>query len=138
MSPCASSVIRSLRLIAIAAATALLAIACSGESVGSDELPSWLEEVTPRPDATYAPNQGVSVRFELPTDPDIVTQLWVDGVDVTAAALDGTGLLRYDESSELVRLDEGRHRAMVQRVVIGAFGVDDVVIDSYSWEFRVG
>jgi hypothetical protein len=121
---------------------ALMAVGCASTdpdaSTASDDFPSWLEEVTPPPGATYAPNQGVSARFSLPTDPDVVTQLLIDGVDVSAASVDGTGLLRYDEASDLVPLGEGDHRATIQRVIIPSDGLDDVVADSYTWEFRVG
>lgn len=109
----------------------------TGESPQQAEpLPVWINEITPRANATFSPTGGISVRYDL-TDPDTEVRLIVDGVDVTAVSDGGPGLLRYvDDAEGIVRLDAGRHTAEAQLVILATAGVDTVVIDSYTWEFR--
>ena len=72
------------------------------------------------------------------TDPDTEVRLIVDGVDVTAVIDAGPGILRYEDNTEgIATLGAGMHTAEVQLVSLPIAGVDTVVIDSYSWVFRV-
>ena len=103
----------------------------------SEPLPVWIDEITPRSNATFSPIGGISVRYVL-TDPETEVRLIVDGVDVTAVSDAGPGLLRYEDDAEgIVRLDAGMHTAEAQLVILPAAGIDTVVIDSYSWVFRI-
>lgn len=102
-----------------------------------DDQPSWIDEVTPRPDASLAPGEGVSVRYQI-TDPDHEVRLIVDGVDVTAVSEAGPGFLRYDEADPgPVQLAPGDHSAEARLVTREVAGVDVVTVDSFVWTFRL-
>lgn len=104
----------------------------------AEPLPVWIDEITPRANATFSPIGGISVRYAL-TDPDTEVRLIVDGVDVTASSEGGPGLLRYEDNAQgIVPLDAGMHTAEAQLVTLPTAGVDTIVIDSYSWAFRIG
>lgn len=128
--------------MAIAIAALLTLAACStttdtaSTSPGTEPLPTWIDEVTPRPNAAYAPVEGVSVTYR-PPGPDQEVRLIIDGVDVTADSLSGTDRLRYDADSGIVPLDVGTHTAEARLVIVAADGVDTIAVDSYTWTFRL-
>ena len=109
-----------------------------GSPQQAEPLPVWIDEITPRANATFSPSSGISVRYDL-TEPDTEVRLFVDGVDVTAVSDGGPGLLRYEDNAEgIVRLDAGMHTAEAQLVILPTAGVDTVTVDSYTWSFRIG
>lgn len=130
------------RLIAtvVLATVAVGATACSSATEtpppSSDTLPAWIDEVTPRPGAAYAPDSGVSVRYQLPSI-DQEVRLIIDGVDVTSVSTEGPDLLRYDTSQGIIDLNTGDHRAEARLVILSADGVETVPVDTYTWTFRL-
>lgn len=104
---------------------------------GSDSMPSWIETVFPEPGAVVTAADAVEVDHNLTaTDNDI--RLLIDGVDVTTYAAFDAAKLRYESGVGPVELDDGDHTAEVQRVVLSDDESQFEVIDSFSWEFRLG
>ena len=103
---------------------------------GTQQLPLWIDDVTPEPGATLTATDGVSVRFQL-TDPDHTVRLIIDGVDVTAGSLAGPGFLRYEDTGPgVIELEPGDHTAVAQLVIAEIDGVQAVVVEEYRWSFR--
>jgi hypothetical protein len=121
---------------------ALVGSACTSSDIDEgldppEPLPTWIDEITPRPNATFSPAEGITVRFDL-TDPDTEVLLLIDGTDVTSVSNDTPGFLRYETGDEgIVPLGPGMHTAEAQLVELPTAGVETVVIDSYTWTFRV-
>ena len=104
---------------------------------GVDAMPSWVETVFPEPGAVVTAADAVEVDHNLTaTDNDI--RLIIDGVDVTTYAAFDAGKLRYESGVGPVVLEDGDHTAEVQRVVLAEEGTQFEVVDSFSWEFRLG
>lgn len=103
---------------------------------GTQQVPLWIDDVTPEPGATLTATDGVSVAFQL-TDPDHTVRLVIDGIDVTAGSLAGPGLLRYEDTGPgVIELQPGNHTAVAQLVIAEVDGVEAVVVDEYRWSFR--
>lgn len=113
--------------------------ACATTPVTGDpaDRPAWVKAVYPEEGAVVAVPDAVEVEHTI-TSPDEDIRLLVDGVDVTTYAVVEAGLLRYESGSGPVTLSTGDHNAEVQRVLLPTEGVQFSVVDSYSWEFRVG
>lgn len=120
---------------------ALLALAgCTTSPVAddtADPMPSWVETVFPEPGAVVTAADAVEVDHNLTaTDNDI--RLLIDGVDVTTYAAFDAAKLRYESGVGPVVLDDGDHTAEVQRVVLADDETQFEVVDSFTWEFRLG
>lgn len=126
-------------LLVIALATLPLA-GCTTTPVAedaADTMPSWVETVFPEPGAVMTAADAVEVDHNLTaTDNDI--RLLIDGVDVTTYAAFDAAKLRYESGVGPVVLEDGDHTAEVQRVVLGDDETQFEVVDSFSWEFRLG
>lgn len=104
---------------------------------GADQMPSWLETVFPEPGAVVTASDAVEVDHNLTaTDNDV--RLVIDGVDVTTYAAFDAGKLRYESGVGPVVLNNGDHTAEVQRVVLADDEAQFEIVDSFSWEFRLG
>lgn len=78
---------------------------------------------------------AVEVDYEIQgTDQDV--RLQIDGVDVTVYANVGAGELRYESGSGPVDLGAREHTASVDLVQIEAGGTEEIVVDSFDWQFR--
>lgn len=131
-----------------AAITALLLLAACAEddagasaSAGSTDLPEWVERVYPAPGQDLATNPDVQVEHDL-SAPDEGIRLSIDGVDVTAYADEGRGLLVYDPdrspAPQPVELDPGEHTAQVERLAVDpASGEIEEVLGTFEWSFVI-
>lgn len=119
-----------------------------GEAADAADYPEWIEKLYPPPGSETAINQAVQVNHTA-VGPNQQVRLTIDGVDVTAYAVDTSpGLLEYDidQANAPVDLAPGEHEAVVELLRVTpsvSEGVDsydpDVheVVDSYRWSFTV-
>lgn len=106
-----------------------------GESAPAP-LPAWLTQLNPGPDSSSSGIQVVEVKHSIVT-PEYV-RLIVDGVDVTAYATKGPGLLDYRPAGGgPVALSPGQHEAEVERMSPATGAGPGTVLDPYSWSFTI-
>jgi hypothetical protein len=106
-----------------------------GDSPGGP-LPVWLNQLTPGPDSSSSGIQVVEVKHSIVTPQYL--RLIVDGVDVTAYATKGPGLLDYRPAAGgPVTLSPGRHQAEVELMTPGTGDAPAMVVASYSWSFTI-
>jgi hypothetical protein len=114
----------------------LIPISSAKGEVASGPMPSWLTQLNPGPDSSGSGIQVVEVKHSIVT-PEYV-RLIVDGVDVTAYATKGPGLLDYRPAGGgPVVLTPAHHEAEVERLSPGTGGAPPTVVDSYTWSFTI-
>jgi hypothetical protein len=114
---------------------ALLLAACSSEETtatpptGTAGLPGWVVSLSPEPGSSSQANTVVEVRHTI-DQPGHEVRLILDGVDVTAGALRGDGILTYEP------LASGPHTARIEHAWLPGAGADLETIDSFTWRFE--
>ncbi|MBW3589187.1 MAG: hypothetical protein KY429_07195 [Actinobacteria bacterium] len=130
------------KIVAVVLVVLAVAPSCAREEAREEAsptrpLPVWIEHVQPEPGQQVSAARVVEVRHRVSAESELV-RLELDGVDVTSFARLAPGVIHYDsmESTAPVRLEPGRHSAIVEHVRLTEEGTQQV-LDSFTWSFEI-